>query len=132
MQVRVSNISGTKIPYPSYLARLAKNLSKSEKLGPINLVFCNDDYIRSLNQKFLNLNKATDVLSFVYSEPELLGEIYISAETAKKQAPEWKNTFYQELRRLVVHGCLHLAGYNHSKAKSAKFMRLKEEFYLAQ
>ncbi|MFC1586446.1 rRNA maturation RNase YbeY, partial [Fibrobacterota bacterium] len=55
-----------------------------------------------------------------------------SVERAIKQAPDWGTTFYQELRRLVVHGCLHLAGYDHAHDKQRKIMRSKEEFYLAE
>ena len=96
----------------------------------MHLVFCENAYVRDLNKRFRKLDKVTDVLSFVYSEPEVFGEIYIASLQAKEQAPRWKNSFYQELQRLVVHGSLHLAGFDHMKAGDRKVMRAKEDAYL--
>lgn len=132
MQIRTSNISGLQIPYRSRLTRLLETVLLAEREGNVNLVFCSDEYIKQLNRKFLKRDRATDVLTFDYSEPDILGELYISAEMAKSQAPRWKNTFYRELRRLIVHGGLHLAGYDHSERADKKLMHLKEDFYLAQ
>ena len=97
----------------------------------VNLVFCENAYIRDLNKRFRKLDKATDVLSFIYDDEDVFGEIYIATLKAQKQAPRWKNTFYDELRRLVVHGSLHLAGYDHMNAKDRKAMRALEDAYLA-
>lgn len=96
----------------------------------VNLVFCSNEHVRELNRRFRKLDKVTDVLSFVYSEPDVFGEVYIATLQAKSQAPRWKNTFYQELRRLVVHGSLHLAGYDHMESGERKRMRAREEAYL--
>lgn len=119
------------IPYARYLVRLGDKVLESENVdGPVNLIFCEDAYMRQLNKSYRNLDKTTDVLSFVYQEPDIWGEIYISADKAKRQAPKWGNSYYQELRRLVVHGALHLAGYDHMLPKERQIMRSKEEFYL--
>jgi probable rRNA maturation factor len=119
------------IPRPASLARLAEKVLRGEGLGgQINLVFCENDHVRDLNKRFRKLDKVTDVLSFLYDEEDVLGEIYIASAQAKKQAPKWKNTFYDELRRLVVHGSLHLAGYDHMNAKDRKLMRAQEDLYL--
>ncbi|GEM_PF-1003098 len=96
----------------------------------VNLVFCDNAYIRDLNKRFRKLDKATDVLSFIYDDEEVFGEIYIATLKAQKQAPRWKNSFYDELRRLVVHGSLHLAGFDHMNAKDRKAMRAREDLYL--
>jgi probable rRNA maturation factor len=96
----------------------------------VNLVFCDNAMVRELNKRYRKLDKVTDVLSFIYSEPDVLGEIYIATPQAKAQAPRWKNSYYDELRRLVVHGSLHLAGFDHMKAPERKAMRAREEAYL--
>jgi probable rRNA maturation factor len=119
------------IPRPATLARLAEKVLRGEGMhGRINLVFCENDHVRELNKRFRKLDKVTDVLSFLYEEEDVLGEIYIASAQAKKQAPKWKNTFYDELRRLVVHGSLHLAGFDHMNAKDRKLMRAREDLYL--
>ena len=70
------------------------------------------------------------MLSFNYNEKDIFGEVYISVEKAKIQAPKWENTYYRELKRLVVHGCLHLAGYDHIRAKDRSLMEQQEKRYL--
>ena len=130
VKVIISNISGIRIPYEKSLTKLLQKVLSSNKNRLVNLIFCNNIYIRKLNSTFLGLDKTTDVLSFLYEEPDILGEIYISAEKAMKQASHWNNSFYRELRRLIVHGGLHLIGYDHKKPKERCIMRLKEESYL--
>jgi probable rRNA maturation factor len=109
---------------------LRSEVPKADQRGVVNLVFCEDGHVRDLNKRFRKLDKVTDVLSFNYSEPDVFGEIYIATLKAKTQAPRWKNSFYQELRRLVVHGSLHLAGFDHMEAAERKVMRAREEAYL--
>jgi probable rRNA maturation factor len=124
------------VPKPTRLAALATRVLREEGLdGKVNLVFCENSLIRKLNRQFRKLDKVTDVLSFHYGEEDeepdaVRGEIYIATTQALKQAPRWKNPFFDELRRLVVHGALHLAGYDHMKAKERLTMRAREDHYL--
>lgn len=123
------------MPRAKDLARLCARVLRSElpkasQRGSVNLVFCENTHIRDLNKRFRKLDKVTDVLSFVYSEPDVFGEIYIATAKAKVQAPRWKNSFYEELRRLVVHGSLHLAGFDHMRAGERRVMRAREDAYL--
>jgi probable rRNA maturation factor len=124
------------VPQPKALADLAAAVLKAEgRQGEVNLVFCEDAEVRRLNRQFRKLDKVTDVLSFDYGQEEaevgeVWGEIYIASLQAQKQAPRWKNTFFNELRRLVVHGALHLAGYDHLKASDRLQMRAREDHYL--
>lgn len=124
------------VPQPDRLARLATRVLREEGVdGKVNLVFCENSLIRKLNRQFRKLDKVTDVLSFHYGEEDgdpdaVLGEIYIATTQALKQAPRWKNPFFDELRRLVVHGALHLAGYDHMKARERLTMRAREDHYL--
>ena len=116
------------------LVRLAEKVLRAElpkgSRATVNLVFCDNAYIRDLNKRFRKLDKVTDVLSFIYDEEDVFGEIYIATLKAQKQAPRWKNSFFDELRRLVVHGALHLAGFDHMNAKDRKSMRTREDDYL--
>lgn len=123
------------VPKPKELAALCAKVLRAEvpkrdQKGEVNLVFCGDAHIRSLNKRFRKLDKVTDVLSFNYDEDDVFGEIYIATAKAKRQAPRWKNTFSAELRRLVVHGALHLAGFDHMNARDRANMRAREDRYL--
>jgi len=84
-----------------------------------------------LNRQFRKKDYPSDVLSFNYNDPEMPDEIYISAEKAESQAPEWDNTFPEEMMRLAVHGLLHLLGFDHQNEVERQIMREKEDYYLA-
>ena len=122
------------VPKPKELERLCERVLRAElpkaQKGAVNLVFTGNDHVRDLNKRYRKLDKVTDVLSFIYDEDDVFGEIYIATAKAKSQAPRWKNSFYDELRRLVVHGSLHLAGFDHMNAKDRKRMRTREDHYL--
>lgn len=135
IQVDWSDEGPIKLPRPKALVSLATRVLRSEgQSGRVNLVFCDNSLIRHLNRQFRKLDKITDVLSFHYGEDDdpggVWGEIYIATPQALKQAPKWKNTFFNELRRLVVHGALHLAGYDHLKSSERLIMRAREDHYL--
>lgn len=105
--------------------RLIKRILGKEKAkGEINLVLVNDKKIRRLNRKFRNKDCATDVLAFPMGEEGVLGDIAISAETAKRNAKRFRIKYKDELKRLVIHGVLHVLGYEHGKE-----MRRAEEIY---
>lgn len=98
----------------------------------LSLTFTNDLKIRELNRKYRKLDRATDVLSFVMDEEEMLGDVVISVESAVRNAKRFKQKFSREIERLVVHGVLHLLGYDHKKSKDRDVMRKKEEEYLCR
>ena len=77
------------------------------------IAFVSDSNIRKLNQQFRGIDKATDVLSFPADEPDNLGDVAISVETAAKQAKENGLQFDDEIAQLILHGLLHLSGYDH-------------------
>ena len=129
--VRLLLEAGQRVPHPRTLSRLAAQVARSEKLtGDVNLVFCSDEKIRELNRKFRGLNRITDVLSFSWEEPDFAGEVYIANPQALRQASRWNNSYFNELRRLSVHGMLHLCGYDHVKPRDRAKMRHAEEKYL--
>ena len=105
--------------------------SESKALGDIVFVFCNDDYLSGLNEKFLNHDTLTDIITFDYSENEKLsGDICISIERVKENSVNFNTTFDEELGRVMAHGVLHLAGYKDKSAKDKAQMRQKEDLYL--
>jgi probable rRNA maturation factor len=103
---------------------IKKILQKEGEKGRINLVLVDDVKIRELNRKFRKIDRATDVLSFNMNEDGLLGEIAISTATAERNAKRYGVSFPTELKRLVVHGVLHILGYDHGEK-----MRNAEEIY---
>ncbi len=77
------------------------------------VAFVSDTSIRKLNQQFRGIDKATDVLSFPADDPGQLGDIAVSVETAATQAKENGLSFENEIAQLILHGLLHLSGYDH-------------------
>jgi len=125
-----SAVPNKKFPWQGRLKPLAEALLKKEKKNaPVNIILCDSARQRELNKTYRNLDHVTDVLSFVWDEPAFLGEIYIAEEQVKKQAPLYGNTYYKELKRVLIHGLLHLCGYDHHGKAERKIMREKERFH---
>ena len=105
------------------------NIIKGEQreLGNLDYVFCTDDYLYSLNEKYLGHKTYTDIITFDYSEGNTVsGEIYISVDRVKENAERYNVDFYTELQRVMAHGVLHLMGFNDKTDEERKFMRDKE------
>lgn len=92
----------------------------------VNVIFCSDYKIRTLNNEYRKKNKPTDVLSFPFDDKDLLGEIYISLQRAAVQARRFKVSYADEVNRLFVHGLFHLLGYNHLTEKERLAMESLE------
>ncbi len=98
----------------------------------VDITIVDDEEIHMLNRDYRNVDRPTDVLSFALDEeseeePELLGDIIISAETASRQAEEFGHGLEREIVYLAVHGLLHLLGYDHMTDEDKAVMRAKEE-----
>lgn len=106
--------------------------SEIRRLGDINFIFCSDSYLLDINQKFLGHDYFTDIITFDYCDGDkLCGDLFISIDTVRDNAVEYGEGFERELARVMVHGVLHLIGYDdHSKADQ-KEMRAKENYYLS-
>ena len=105
--------------------------NEQKKLGEINYIFCDDDYLLEKNQTYLNHDTYTDIITFDYSEENSVsGDIFISIERLKENARKFAVPFDTELRRVMIHGVLHLIGYKDKSDKEKKLMREKEDFYL--
>ena len=103
-------------------------LSENKKEGEINYIFCNDDYLLEINQQYLDHDTLTDIISFDYSiGNELHGDVFISIERVRENATDFKVSFEEELKRVLVHGVLHYCGYKDKTEEDEKAMRLKED-----
>lgn len=105
--------------------------------GKVNIVLATDADLVDLNSRYLRRDGTTDVLSFPMggdehpsAEVQVVGEVYISLDRAWQQAKEYQVDLAQEVDRLVIHGLLHLCGYDHKDARDAQRMKAKEEQFL--
>lgn len=136
LEIWVYNDSKTKFLPMKKTKDVVIRVLEGEKIrdADVNVVFTSDDAIHELNRKYLKHDYPTDVISFSLSDDEdkIEGEIYISVDTASKQAKEYKVTLHNELKRLAAHGALHLAGYDDDTDKRRSFMSELETKYIAE
>jgi len=136
----------------NYFFRLFQNLNRKNLLSHkisslvidksvVNLAIVNDEEIKSINKKYRNKDKVTDVLSFEFfaknefilpENKNYLGEIFISYPEAKRKAKEFNISIEKELTLLFIHGLLHLLGYDHIKIADRKEMRKIEKKFLKE
>lgn len=107
-------------------------LAEGRRIDFLSYVFASDPFVANLNRKYLRHNTLTDILTFDYSEGgPLTGEIYISITRVRENAKAYGEPFSHELRRVIVHGLLHLLGYDDTTPRMAARMRRKEEACLS-
>lgn len=106
---------------------------EGRRIGEISVVFCSDPYILSVNQQYLGHDYYTDIITFDYCEGSVLsGDLIISIDTVRANAAEYgAASFEEELSRVIVHGVLHLIGYDDHTPADQKQMRQKENEALA-
>ena len=103
-----------------------------KKPGSINFVFCSDDFLLEMNKKYLKHNYYTDIITFDYSEKNIVnGEVYISIDRVKENAGLMEVSFQNELCRVVIHGVLHLLGFSDKTSSQKKQIRRKEDACLS-
>ena len=131
--VRIDNtVAGIRVPR-ARLMRLAEIVLRAQGAAKsVNLILVADCTMRQLNRRFRRRDRTTDVLSFAMEEDSdpLLGEIYISIPTAKRNAAGDGRRLDEELLRLFCHGLLHLTGTHHPNAKARAEMKRLEDRYL--
>lgn len=111
--------------YSTWIAVIIESEDKQE--GEISFIFCDDVYLNKLNNEYLQHDTLTDIITFDYSiGNELSGDIFISTERVFDNATEFKVTFENELKRVMAHGVLHLAGYKDKTLEDSEQMRTKE------
>lgn len=115
-----------KSEYTDWINRVI--LSEGFIVGQIDYIFCTDEYLLELNQEYLNHDTFTDIITFDYTEGKTIsGDIFISTDRVKENAEEFKVDVFEELRRVMSHGVLHLAGYGDKGEMESKQMRIKED-----
>jgi probable rRNA maturation factor len=115
-----------KSDYSIWLTKVVQ--SENKRVGDINYIFCNDDFLIQINQQYLEHDTLTDIISFDYSVGnELHGDVFISIERVRENATDFKVSFEDELRRVMVHGVLHYCGYKDKTLEDEKQMRQKED-----
>jgi len=123
-----------KVVNPIKTKRWLKSVIKAEgfELSEINYVFCNDEYLHSINVEYLDHDTLTDIITFDNSEEDELieSDIFVSIERIIDNTKDFNTTFEQEFKRVIVHGILHLCGYCDKTDENEKQMREKEDYYL--
>ncbi len=107
-------------------------LNEGHTLDSINFIFCTDEHLLDINQRFLKHNTYTDIITFQHSnklEP-ILSDIYISVETVRDNSKQFSKSFLNELHRVIFHGVLHLCGYKDKTVGNKNQMTNKEDYYL--
>ncbi|MFN3316359.1 MAG: rRNA maturation RNase YbeY [Raineya sp.] len=108
-----------------------KNIIEQEKhsLAELNFIFCDDAYLHQINMEYLQHDTYTDIITFDNSEQDtrIESDIFISIERVRENAEKLKVTFEQELHRVMIHGVLHLLGYQDKTLKEKAQMRAKED-----
>lgn len=107
-------------------------MEEGKVLESVSFNLCTDSFILKLNNKSLQHDYFTDIITFELNEinQPIIGDIYISIDRVKENSRLFKNTFTQELNRVMIHGILHLCGYKDKSKKDQQLMRVKENYYL--
>ncbi|MCC4212195.1 rRNA maturation RNase YbeY [Leeuwenhoekiella parthenopeia] len=104
---------------------------ENHQVGELGYVFCSDEYLLDINIQYLDHDTYTDIVTFDYKEGTVLnGEMYISTDRVADNAEQFSVSFDSELRRVMVHGLLHMCGFGDKTDEDAKLMRAKEDEYL--
>lgn len=106
-------------------------IGENSNPGIINFIFTSDKYLLEINKQYLSHDYFTDIITFNYCENNIIsGDIYISIDTVKNNSRLFNVTFIEELHRVMIHGILHLLGYEDKKEEEKVKMREKENQYL--
>lgn len=115
----------------SWLINVGKSESKS--ISSLTYIFCSDDYLLDINIKYLGHDYYTDIITFPYKEgDEVESDLYISLDRVKENADDYNVSYDEELKRVMVHGLLHLLGYGDKTEEDIRLMREKEDYYISK
>ena len=109
----------------SWVEKVAASLGK--RVGALSYIFCDDEYILDTNRKYLQHDYYTDIITFDYCEGDTIsGDLFISLDTVRSNAAELGVPYGQELRRVIIHGILHLCGINDKGPGEREIMEAAE------
>lgn len=114
----------------NWLKKVAEQEEK--RIGGVSIIFCSDPYLLGINREYLGHDCYTDIITFDYCEGKLLGgDLFISIDTVRDNAAFYGTSFDNELHRVIVHGLLHLIGYDDHSDADTVAMRAAEDRALA-
>ena len=115
----------------TWIESVIKN--EGQTAGIIQFIFCTDNRLLKINQDYLNHNTLTDIITFNYNDEYdgVSGDIFISIDRVRENSEKYKEDFTNELHRVIIHGILHLLGYDDQDNRSRTVMRQKENYYLS-
>lgn len=127
--------AGFELKDPAFFRSWLKNVLKAEgdyRTGEIQYIFCDDNYLTEINIQYLEHDSLTDIITFPNSKNNsvISGDIYISIDRIIENYKYYSTTLHKELSRVIVHGLLHLLGYNDANEDEKALMREKEDYYL--
>ena len=119
---------------PERLIQWILNTVEAEgyELNRLDIVFCSDEFLLEINRNHLDHDYYTDIITFPLNDNPLIAEIYISIDRVQENAAGLNISFEDELHRVMIHGVLHLCGYDDHEEEDIRMIRKKEEFYLKQ
>ena len=140
-KIGIYNESGEDVPYLTTVKKVIKKAMEMEEIdAELNIIIVDDNYIWKLNKDYRHIDRPTDVISFALEDTEdvtvyeerVLGDIYICLDKVHEQAKEYGHTEIREMAFLIVHGLLHLLGYDHMKPDEEKVMFGKQDKILEE
>lgn len=127
--IDVLPVEGHEAAYENWLVQVA--VDEETIIDHISYIFCSDEYLLNINRQYLNHDYYTDIITFPYQQGEIIeSDIFISVDRVAENARLFAISFEEELRRVMVHGVLHLIGYDDQSEEHKITMRQKEEFYM--
>ena len=100
---------------------------EAQKTGDINIIFCSDEYLLQVNKQYLNHDYYTDIITFNYNTNKVNGDLFISIDRVADNAEKQNVPRGTEMQRVIIHGVLHLLGYNDKTKAEEKIIRQKED-----
>ena len=121
------------IPDMEQVIMVLKSMAEQESapLRELNYILCSDDYLLEMNRQHLDHDYYTDVITFPHLQGNICGDVYVSTDRVAENARKSNINFETELLRVMLHGALHLAGYQDGNDEQKVQMRTKEDAYLA-
>jgi len=134
-KIRIHSNQEYETPKKSRCISIINNILKSKKINLFNIsiIFTSDIFVSDLKKEFFSKNQWTDIIAFPMhdkNDDSIEGDIYISMPTAKENAEKYNQPYEKEVARLIIHGCLHLLGYNDNTKKQKNDMSNLEESFL--